>query len=145
MSESPIKAFLRIGFDNDDKHPDGLLHGAIEDADGFKERWIDFLSISERSDELDEQFAKYGDPHPVVPGKRWLKAFPSTDLSNQLDEENVEHDGIVGAEISIGVSSAERSAKGVGYKGWVTWDGLHGADTQRCDLRNECLRAEVLL
>ena len=116
MSDSPIKVLLRIGFHNDDQQPVGLLHGAIEAADRFEQQRIDFFPISDRSDESIEPFAKFGDPLPVVPGKRWCQAFPSRNLSNRRDEENVKCDGIVGVEASSLVDSAGRSVKGIGDK-----------------------------
>ncbi|HIG06242.1 MAG TPA: cysteine hydrolase [Planctomycetes bacterium] len=95
MSESPRTALLLIGFQNDYMHPDGLLHGAIEDTDGFEKMLKNVFHIIESVD--DDAVVMLNTP--IVFSENYEELHEPIGIMKVIKEAGAFKSGTVGSEI----------------------------------------------
>lgn len=95
MSESPRTALLLIGFQNDYMHPDGLLHGAIEDTEGFEKMLKNVFHIIESVD--DDAVVMLHTP--IVFSENYDELHEPIGIMKVIKEAGAFKSGTVGSEI----------------------------------------------
>jgi nicotinamidase-related amidase len=98
MSESPRTALLLIGFQNDYMHPNGLLHGALEDTEGFEKMLKNVFHIIESVDDdavvilhtplvFSENYDELHEPIGILKVIKEAGAFKSGTVGSEIIEQ----------------------------------------------------------